>query len=127
MFCVFKPSTFAALSGRNEPRLMAREKILVVDQDMDALSKMYLALIHRKFKTEACNNSEEIAARLKRFRPSVIILRFEDYNLISNKLKIPAIVLFENGDPVAGLNYGDIPLRKPVHVDELINTVEKLV
>jgi hypothetical protein len=106
---------------------MAKEKILIVDQDLDALSKMYLALIHRKFKTEACNNSEEIAARLKRFRPAVIILPFEDYNPISSKLKIPAIVLFENGSSAIELNYGDIPLKKPVHVDELIKTVEKLV
>jgi hypothetical protein len=88
---------------------------------------MYLALIHRKFKTEACNNSEEIAARLKRFRPSLIILNYKDYNQIGNKLKIPAIVLFENGDSASELNFGDIPLKKPVHVDELIKTVEKLV
>lgn len=106
---------------------MAREKILVIDQDLDALSRMYLALIHRKFKTEACNNSEEIAARIKRFRPAVIILNWKDYKAIGSKLKIPAIVLFENGNADTELSYGDIPLKRPVHADELIKTVEKLV
>lgn len=106
---------------------MAREKILVIDHDLDVLSRIYLALIHRKFKTEACNNPEEIAARIKRFRPEVIILDLINYNAISSKLKIPAIVLFENGGAGTELNYGDIPLKKPVHVEELIKAVEKLV
>lgn len=106
---------------------MAREKILVVDQNLDALSRMYLALIHRKFKTEACNNPEEIAARLKRFRPAVIILGLHDYSPICTKLKIPAIVLLEDGDSATELNYGDISMRKPVHADDLIKTVERLV
>ena len=105
---------------------MAREKILVIDHDLDVLSRIYLALIHRKFRTEACNTPEEIAARIKRFRPEVIILDLKNYNAISSKLKIPAIVLLENGGPTE-LNYGDIPLKKPVHVDELIKAVERLV
>jgi hypothetical protein len=106
---------------------MAREKILVVDRDLDSLSRMYLALIHRKFKTEACNEPQEIAARLKRFRPAVIILNSKEYALISPKLKISAIVLFENGESTNHLNFGDIAIKKPVHVDELINAVERLV
>ena len=105
---------------------MAREKVLVVDQDLTSLSRIYLALIHRKFKAEACNNPEEIPARLKRFRPSVIILELNEYNHINKKLKIPAIVLLENSG-TAQLYDGDISLKKPVHVDELMEAVEKLV
>ena len=107
---------------------MAREKILVVDGDLDSLSKIYLALVHRKFKTEACNNPEEINSRLKRFRPSVIILNLEEYNLINKKLKIPAVVLLEEeytGD--IQLNYGDVILQRPVQVDKLVKTVETLI
>lgn len=105
---------------------MAREKILIIDQDLDSLSRMYLALIHRKFKTEACNNAEEISARLKRFRPAAIVLNSTDYNPISNKLKIPAIVLVENGNTSPALNYGDQSLKKPVQIDELLKAVEKI-
>jgi DNA-binding response OmpR family regulator len=106
---------------------MAREKILVIDPDLDSLSRIYLALVHRKFKAEACNNSEEIPHRLKRFKPAAIILNLIDYRPISNKLKIPAIVLIENGDAGPALNYGDLPLIKPVQIDELVKAVEMIV
>ncbi|MGZ3880941.1 MAG: hypothetical protein ACXVBF_06370 [Flavisolibacter sp.] len=105
---------------------MAREKILVVDDDLHSLSKLYFALIHRKFKAEACNNPEEIAARLKRFKPAVIILHAEEYLKINRKLKIPAIVMFQ-GERFAGdLNYGDITLTGPVSAELLIKAVERL-
>jgi DNA-binding response OmpR family regulator len=106
---------------------MAREKILVVDHDLDSLSRIYLALIHRKFKAEACNNSQEISARLKRFKPSVIILNSDDYDKFQNKLKIPAIVLVEKKNAGVALNDWDIQIKKPVQIDELIKAVEKLI
>lgn len=107
---------------------MAREKILIVDQDINNLSKLYLALVHRKFKTEACNNPEEITQRLKRFKPVVIVLNFKEYQAIGNKLRIPAIVMTapENANP-APLNYGDILLHKPIHASELIKAIEQLI
>lgn len=106
---------------------MAREKILVVDHDLNTLSKIYLALVHRRFKAEACNNPQEIAARLKRFKPSAIILSLNEYDMINKKLRIPAIVLSEKKDTITQLNYGDIQLQKPIQVDELIKAVETLV
>jgi hypothetical protein len=107
---------------------MAREKILVADQDLDSLSRIYLALIHRGFKAEACNLADEIPERLKRFKPAVVILNVKEYETLKEKLKIFAIVLLEkeNGNPVR-LNDGDIPLQKPVHADALIKAVETLI
>jgi len=105
---------------------MGREKILVVGHDLDSLSRIYLALIHRKFKAEACNNPDEITARLKRFRPVVIILDIDQYKIISKNLKISAIVLVEDHGTTQ-LNYGDIQLQKPVQIEELIKAVETLV
>ena len=108
--------------------LMAREKILVVDPDLDSLSKIYLALVHRKFKTEACNNPGELADRLKRFKPVLIVLGPKEYQLIWEKLKIPAIVIREKDCPNTWrVNDGDIELRKPVHADDLIRAIEKLI
>ncbi|HEY6954277.1 MAG TPA: response regulator [Flavisolibacter sp.] len=106
---------------------MAREKILVVDDDLHSLSKIYLALIHRRFKAEACNNPEEIAARLKRLKPSVIILHAEEYLKIKGKLRTPAIVLCEDDRLQGHLNYGDIILPCPVSADVLVKAVERLV
>jgi len=107
---------------------MAREKILVVDVDLNALSRIYLVLIHRRFKTEACNDPLEIPERLKKFKPAVIVLGSKEYEILNRKLKIPAIVLGEkDGQSAIELNYGDIHLKKPVHADQLIKAVEMLV
>jgi DNA-binding response OmpR family regulator len=106
---------------------MAREKILVVDDDLHHLSKIYLALIHRQFKAEACNNPEEIPARLKRFKPAVIILDSEQYHKINNRLRIPAIVMSGQESPENHLNYGDLRLKKPISAEVLIKTVERLI
>lgn len=107
---------------------MAREKVLVADQDLDHLTRIYLALLHRNFKTEACNSPEEIRDRLKRFRPSVLVVTSKEYDTLSEKLKIPAVVLTEKGETYLGtLNDGDVLLSKPVHADLLIKTIESLV
>ncbi len=107
---------------------MAREKILVVNHNLDFLSRIYLALIHRKFKVEACNNPEEITERLKRFKPSVIILDLKEYNVVGKKLKIPAIIIVEKEEISAvHLNGWNTQLKKPVQVDELVKAVEKFV
>jgi len=107
---------------------MAREKILVVDTDLDSLSRIYLALVHRRFKTEACNKPEEIPERIKRFKPAVIVIDVTQYGMLSQKLRIPAIVFSEQEvDFCTQLNYGDIHLKKPIHADQLIKAVERLV
>jgi len=105
---------------------MARERILVVDQELDSLSRIYLALIHRGFKAEACNKPEEIQQRIKRFKPAVIILNLKDYETIMKKLKIFAVVLAETIAPVP-LNSGDVLLQKPVQAEALIKAVETLI
>lgn len=106
---------------------MAREKILVVDHDLNNLSRMYLAFIHRKFKAEACNDPQEIMERIKRFRPAVIVLGAQQYSVIRERLRIPAVILQETGAARTPLNLGDVALAKPVPVDTLIKTVETLV
>ncbi len=107
---------------------MAREKVLVADPDLDQLTKIYLALVHRNFKAEACNNPEEIRDRLKRFKPSVIIITLKEYEPLREKLKIPAVILIAKDELKPGeLNYGDVLLNTPVQADTLIKLVESLL
>jgi DNA-binding response OmpR family regulator len=105
---------------------MARERILLVDNDLHNLSRIYLALIHRNYKVEACDKGDDIRVRIKRFKPVVVILNSDNYNTIRDRLKIPAIVLVEKTETVQ-LNDGDMQLKKPVQVNILVRTVEKLV
>lgn len=106
---------------------MAREKVLVTDQDLNHLTRIYLALVHRNFKAEACNIPEELRDRIKRFRPAVIILTLNEYRELSEKLKIPAIVMVEQDENTTPVNDGDIVLVKPVQADALIKAVESLI
>lgn len=103
---------------------MARERILVIDTDLDHLSRIYLALLHRNYKTEACNNPEEIKERIKRFKPSLVILPAKEYETIKESLKIPAIVF---GSEAVRLNDGDSFFKKPVHLEPLLKKIEEIV
>lgn len=103
---------------------MARERILVIDTDIDHLSRIYLALLHRNYKTEACIHPGEIKERMKRFRPSLIILPTKEYEPIKEKLKIPAIVF---GNAEVKLNDGDSFFKKPVHLEQLLKRIEEIV
>ena len=105
---------------------MARERILVVDTDLDHLSRMYLALLHKKYKTEACNQPEEIKDRLKRFKPSLLILSANTYDSIKESLKIPAIV-FNDSSTTIKLNDGDSFFTKPVSLERLIKKIEEIL
>ena len=106
---------------------MARERILLVDDDLHNLSRIYLALIHRNYKVEACDKPDEISARIKRFKPLLIILNSLEYESIKKKLKIPAIVIEKANTDAIKLNDGDVQLRKPVEISTLIKAVRKLV
>jgi DNA-binding response OmpR family regulator len=58
-----------------------RTRILVVDSDLHALSKIYLSLIHKNYKVEASDDAQEIMARTERFKPRLIILNASTRNL----------------------------------------------
>ncbi|HEU0064829.1 MAG TPA: hypothetical protein VFQ58_07350 [Flavisolibacter sp.] len=49
-------------------------KILIVDSDIDLLSRLYLTLLHKGYKVEATNEAEEIIARIDRFRPNLLVI-----------------------------------------------------
>lgn len=85
-------------------------------------------LVHRNYKAEACNKADEVTERIKRMKPSVVILDHAAYQLNKNKIRIPAIVLVEKNEPHSVDEDGEtIVLSKPLHLDQLIHTVEKLV
>ena len=107
--------------------MASKAKILVVDHDIDSLSKIYLNLLHRNYKVEVCNNGTEVLDRLKRLKPSILIIHHKMYWEIEKKLKIPAIVLVD-GFPGVHINeQEDLKvISKPIKTDLLINAVERL-
>ena len=107
--------------------MATRTKILVVDSDLDTLSRIYLALVHRNYKVEASDKKEEIQERLKRLKPELLILGQMEYMFFKDKLKTPCIALLENGDH--GLQIPDdvVVVNKPVPLDHLIRKIEEIV
>jgi DNA-binding response OmpR family regulator len=64
-----------------------KARILVVDSDLHALSKIYLGLIHKNYKVEASADANEIVPRVERFKPRLVILRTSTQNLTSDVYK----------------------------------------
>ncbi|HUR12126.1 MAG TPA: hypothetical protein VM012_12185 [Flavitalea sp.] len=104
-----------------------RTKILVVHHDLDVLSRIYLSLVHRNYKAEATDNWEEVPERLKRFRPSLVIIGIEEFILLQKHVKVPGIVLLRKGDQQdISLPDDFIGIENPV-TDVLIHAIESLV
>ena len=105
-----------------------RTKVLVVDSNLDNLSRIYLALVHRNFKAEASDKAEEIVERLGRLKPALIILGKKEYISLKEKIRIPGIVLIDKGDAnTIQLNDEFIAMENPVKIEALIRTIEELV
>ena len=105
-----------------------RTKILVVDSDIDSLSRIYLALVHRNYKAEASDQQNEIPERLKRLKPAVVILGKTEFESLTQELKMPAIILMEKEDLPEFAGREDlVGMEKGVQIDALIRTIETLV
>ena len=100
----------------------------MVDSDLDTLSRIYLALVHRNYKAEASDKEAEIPERIKRLKPSVVILGKKEYFTYKDKLKTPCIVLLDNDDTEVFSTPEDvIVLKKPVQLESLVQKIEELV
>lgn len=100
------------------------QKILVVDNDLDNLSRIYLSLLHRKYRVQVSDKPEETLQLIKKFKPALLILQESHYNAIKNKLRATTIVLMEKKSAIE-LNYGDLKLEKPFSMHDLLMLVGK--
>jgi hypothetical protein len=108
--------------------MATKAKILVVDSDLTTLSRVYLALVHRNYKTEASDKEEEITERVKRLKPALLILGTQEFLFFRDKLKLPCIVLANDEDaPLDGVSEDIVVLHKPVHLDALLKQIEEMV
>lgn len=107
--------------------MATRTKILVVDNDLDTLSRIYLALVHKNYKVEASDKKEEIAERVKRLKPALLVLGRNEYLYFQDKLKTPCITLLDLSEIDLQVPDDVIILRKPVALDQLIQKIEEIV
>ena len=107
--------------------MATRTKILVVDSDLDTLSRVYLALVHRNYKVEASDRKEEISERIKRLKPALLILGQNEYLFFEDKLKMPCIILLNLSEDEFHVPEDVIIMRKPIPLDKLIQKIEEIV
>ena len=107
--------------------MSSQTRILVVYHDLSVLSRIYLALVHRNYKAEASDKWMEIHERIKRFRPSVIILGKSEYLHVKDSLKIPGIVLVDGDETPPELPGDFLSLKQPVPIDNLLSAIASLV
>ena len=120
--------TFATLPFYITERMAARTKILVVDSDLDSLSRVYLALVHRNYKVEATDKHEETIERIKRLKPSVVILGKHEFFSLNKELKVPVILLLEKDDLSSITAHDELVLMdKHASIEKLIHAIEDLV
>ena len=100
----------------------------MVDSDLNTLSRVYLALVHRNYKAEASDKIDEIAERIKRLKPALLILGQKEYLFFHEKLKLPCIVLWGKDDIKSISVPEDVfIIRKPVQLEPLIHKIEEMV
>lgn len=99
----------------------------MVDSDLDTLSRVYLALVHRNYKVEASDKKEEIPERIKRLKPVLLILGQIEYLFFQDHLKIPCITLVDLSEDEFYVPEDVIIMRKPIALDQLIQKVEEIV
>ena len=108
--------------------MTTRTRILIIDTDLDNLSKIYLGLIHRNYKTEASDNTEEIPERVKRLKPAVIIIGKKEYLVQLQKFNIPVILILDQEEENSVQAAEElIILHKPVSIDQLIQAIESVL
>ena len=100
----------------------------MVDNDLATLSRIYLALVHRNYKVEASDKPEETIERIRRFKPSLLIIGSNEFKTLNTSFKIPCILLYDKGmkDGITG-DDEIFPLENPVPIDTLVKLIDELV
>jgi DNA-binding response OmpR family regulator len=117
---------FPCIGQSNE--MAVKIRILLADDDMDSLSKLYLKLLHKQFKTEATDRFEEIDSRISRFRPHLLLINRkmipghpDEYSKkLKTSMKVNTILMTEPGDRSDYLSYA---LTRPVDIDRLMDLI----
>lgn len=115
-----------------------KPKILVVEDDMETLSKVYIELLYKDFRVEATNDNEELLSRFDRFRPDLLIISrniqgFDPVKIcehIKNRHAVPVILLTEHKDShntrLDGCEAEGI-ITRPVDLKEMLEKIHMLL
>ena len=102
--------------------------ILIADDDLDSLAKMYLKLLHKQIKTEATNDANEIIPQIIKFKPKIVLISpslvgehvCEFCKKIKCEFRVVPILLIDQADENS---YSFDTVTRQVDVDHLIEII----
>lgn len=116
---------------------MSKTKVLVFDDELSEIGKVYIGLLERNFAVEVTMDPTEITPRFKRMDPELVIVNndvpgvdpTEICHLVKQESKVPIILLLQK-DSATTLNIdscsADAILYKPVDIKELVDKINEL-
>lgn len=118
---------------------MKREKILVVDDDIDILEIVSLLLVERGYEVKALDHGETILEDIQDFQPNLILMdvmlggmdgRDICKDLKTNPVtrKLPVILISGTHDLVESIDLPEGPddfIAKPFDMDELYTKIDQ--
>lgn len=54
--------------------MVKKAKVLLVDNELPSLSRMYIDLLLKNYEVEATHEAREVIPRIRRFRPDIVII-----------------------------------------------------
>lgn len=88
--------------------MVKKVKVLLVDDELPSLSKMYIDLLLKNYEVEATHEAREVIARIRRFRPDVVIippslpgLDAHDLCCVAKELGLCLILVVNGGEEVS--------------------------
>ena len=112
------------------------KRIMIVENETDVLSVIYLALLHQDYVLEATADAYEVKPRMERFKPDLVLLSHNlpgtDVGSLCTTIKaifqIP-VILLSKPYPAPCLNSlkADDFLEKPVKTDLLLSKINSLL
>jgi len=107
-----------------------KSRVLVIDEDIDSLKKLYIGLLQLQFDVEASDQVNEIIQRINRFKPAVVVMAQEfvdnEPNLYKNIKQIyhlPIIRLVQSLDKGSG---EEDFVSKPVRINEIAEKIRQV-
>jgi len=107
-----------------------KTKVLVIEEDIGSLTRLYLGLSQAGFNVEVSDNMNEILQRVNRFKPQVILV---NYALTVNKENFTSIINNKASIIILYLTDIDQPqeeniqmIKKTFKLNEVVEKIKKL-
>jgi DNA-binding response OmpR family regulator len=108
-----------------------KRRIMVIEDEVDTITRLYIGLIRMDFDVEVSDNTDDLRARLSRFKPHVLLLALHLQNdglcrEVKEKFGIPIIISAPLGSDNNNVDVDEMVFR-PVNLPELGQKITMLV